>query len=52
MVENHFNEKLKLLKERLLRIASQVEEAIARSIKALVDAVCATCLASKGNEGK
>lgn len=36
-MERHFDEELKLLKEGLLRMASRAEEAIARSIKSLVD---------------
>ena len=36
-MERHFDEELKLLKERLLRMAARAEEAIARSIKSLVN---------------
>ncbi len=37
MLERHFDEELKLLKERLLQMASRAEEAIARSVKSLVN---------------
>ncbi|NOX98043.1 MAG: phosphate signaling complex protein PhoU [Nitrospirae bacterium] len=37
MAERHFDEELKLLKERLLQMASRAEEAIARSVKSLVN---------------
>jgi len=36
-MERHFDEELRLLKEKLLRMASLVEEAIAKSVKALVE---------------
>jgi len=37
MTERHFDEELKVLKEKLLQMAARAEEAIARSIKSLVD---------------
>jgi len=42
-MERHFDEELKELKEKLLRMASLAEEAIARSIKALVERDEALC---------
>ena len=36
-MERHFDEELKVLKEGLLRMASRAEEAIARSVKSLVN---------------
>src|SRR3989338_2813252 len=37
MMERHFDEELNKLKEKLLRMASLVEEAISHAVKALVD---------------